>query len=87
MASPAFFYNALFSIFRISFILKLMIVNKVKFFRERSGLTQEQLAEAVSVSRQTIIAIEKGHYEPSLSLGFKLAKKFKVSVEEVFMVK
>ena len=50
-------------------------------------MTQEELASAVGVSRQTIISMEKGNYEPSLGLGFKLARVFKVSVEQLFMLK
>lgn len=64
-----------------------MISNKIKTYREQKGLTQEQLGEAVSVSRQTIVAMEKGNYEPSLGLAMKLAKYFKVPLEELFMLK
>ncbi len=64
-----------------------MIHNSIKTHREAKNITQENLAAAVSVSRQTIIAIEKGNYEPSLGLAMKLAKYFKVSVEELFVVK
>ena len=52
--------------------------------RLAKGLTQEALAEKVGVTRQTIIAIEKGDYTPSVALALKLAKLFKVSVEELF---
>ena len=64
-----------------------MIVNNVKQHREQKNITQQDLAEAVNVSRQTIIAIEKNNYEPSLGLGLKLAKFFKVRVEELFVIK
>ncbi len=64
-----------------------MITNYIKIYREKSGVTQEELAAAVGVSRQTIISIEKGNYEPSLGLALKLAKIFKVRVEEIFMIK
>ena len=63
-----------------------MILNQIKKFREQNNLTQEQLGAAVGVSRQTIIAMEKGNYEPSLGLALKLAKFFKVSVEELFKI-
>ena len=66
---------------------KTMISNHIKKFRETKNLTQEDLASAVSVSRQTIIAIEKGNYEPSLGLAIKLARQFKVSIEELFVLK
>jgi putative transcriptional regulator len=64
-----------------------MISNYIKTYREKSNITQEQLAAAVGVSRQTIIAIEKGNYEPSLGLAFKLSRFFKKSVDDLFMVK
>lgn len=55
--------------------------------RLKKNVTQEELADAVHVSRQTIIAIEKGNYTPSLALAMQLAKFFKVSVEELFYFK
>ena len=61
-----------------------MIKNTIKEYREAKNLTQEELAKAVGVSRQTIVAMEKGNYEPSLGLGLKLAKFFKVNVENLF---
>lgn len=64
-----------------------MLLNQIRKMREENNLTQEQLAKAVLVSRQTINAMEKGNYEPSLGLAFKLAKFFKTSVEKLFMLK
>lgn len=64
-----------------------MINNSIKQHRELQNITQELLAASVGVSRQTIIAIEKGNYEPSLGLALKLAKFFKLKVEEIFMLK
>lgn len=52
--------------------------------RSRAGLTQEELAQKAGVSRQTIIAIEKGNYAPSVALALKLARVLKASVEELF---
>lgn len=63
-----------------------MISNSIKTYREKLDLTQEELAKAVSVSRQTINAMEKGNYEPSLLLAMKLAKYFSVNVEELFKI-
>jgi putative transcriptional regulator len=60
------------------------IFNEIKNMRLKKDVTQEELADAVKVSRQTIIAIEKGNYTPSLALAMQLAKFFKVSVEELF---
>jgi putative transcriptional regulator len=60
--------------------------NKVKNMRLECQVTQEQLATAVHVSRQTIIAIEKGDYIPSLALAINLAKFFKTPVEQLFYI-
>ncbi len=54
--------------------------------REHAGVTQEALAADVGVSRQTIIAIEKGNYTPSVLLALKLARYFKRNVEELFSI-
>lgn len=61
-------------------------VNSVKEERLKYGLTQEELAEKVSVSRQTIISIEKGVYQPSVTLALKLAKVLKTKVENLFEI-
>ena len=61
-----------------------IIKNSVFEKRKKLGLTQEEIAEKVSVTRQTIIAIEKGNYTPSVALALDLARVFKCSVEEVF---
>lgn len=65
----------------------MIMLNKIKDLRQKIQITQEELADAVKVSRQTIIAIEKGNYVPSLALAINLSKFFKVSVEELFYVK
>ena len=59
--------------------------NRMKELRERDGLTQEQLSKKVGVSRQSIVAIETGKYNPSLELAFKIAKEFQCSIEDVFI--
>jgi putative transcriptional regulator len=59
--------------------------NKIKVFRAMHDLTQEDLAQAIGVTRQTILAIEKGKYVPSLELAFKISRHFQVNVEEVFV--
>lgn len=62
--------------------------NEIKVFRARFDMTQEQLAERVGVTRQTIIAIEKDKYlHMSLLLAFRIARVFGVNVEEVFIYK
>jgi len=58
--------------------------NKIKVFRAMHDLTQEDLARAIGVTRQTILAIEKGKYVPSLDLAFRIARHFNVTIEEVF---
>ena len=58
--------------------------NKIKVFRAMYDLTQEDLAREVGVTRQTILAIEKGKYDPSLELAFKIARRFEVTIEELF---
>ena len=61
------------------------IINHVRRLRFDNGqMTQQQLADRVGVTRQTIIAIEAGKYAPSLPLAFKLARTFRVSIETVF---
>jgi len=58
--------------------------NDIRVQRAVLGITQEDLAAALSVTRQTIIAIENGKYDPSLTLAFKMSKFFKKSIEELF---
>ena len=62
------------------------VVNKLLMLRTEKGITQEDLAERIGVSRQTIIAMEKGNYAPSVLLALKIAGVFKVSVEDVFKI-
>ena len=59
--------------------------NKIKVFRAMYDLTQEDLAREVGVTRQTILAIEKGKYDPSLELAFRMARRFQVTIEEIFV--
>lgn len=58
--------------------------NNIRLFRAKLGFTQEDLAKKIAVTRQTIIALEKGSYTPSLELAFKLADLFDVPIEEIF---
>ena len=57
---------------------------RIKEFREKRGITQEALAEKVDVTRQTILFLEKGKYNPSLRLAYKIAHLFNVKIEDVF---
>ena len=59
--------------------------NKIKVFRAMHDMTQEDLAREVGVTRQTILAIEKGKYDPSLELAFKMARRFQVTIEDIFV--
>ena len=62
------------------------IQNNIRRLRfEADEMTQQQLADAARVSRQTIVAIEKGNYSPSLELAFRLAFIFQTPLEEVFL--
>jgi len=61
------------------------ITNNIRRLRFENGeMTQQQLADAAGVTRQTILAIEGGKYSPSLTLAFKIARTFGVKVEDVF---
>jgi len=62
------------------------IQNQVSTYRTQRNVTQEELASAVDVSRQTIIALEKGNYTPSVLLALKIASFFKVPVEKLFKI-
>lgn len=61
--------------------------NRIAALRKERGLSQAELAEAVEVTRQTIISLEGGRYNASLALAHKLAKFFDRSIEEVFVFK
>ena len=58
--------------------------NRLKELRARHSLTQEQLARAVGVTRQTILAIERGNYSPSVLLALRIARRLQVPLEEAF---
>ena len=58
--------------------------NRLKVLRAENDLTQADLADKLGVSRQTINAIEKGKFDPSLPLAFKISNLFKMSIEEIF---
>ena len=58
--------------------------NRVKELRKEKGYTQEDLAEIIGVSRQTVNAIEKQKFDPSLNTAFKMAKLFELPIESIF---
>ncbi|MGB7980569.1 MAG: helix-turn-helix transcriptional regulator [Candidatus Nanopelagicales bacterium] len=59
--------------------------NRVRELREAAGLSQGECADAVGVTRQTIISIEKGHFDPRLSLAFRISRVFQVPVDAIFL--
>ena len=58
--------------------------NRLEELRKQRGVRQEDLAQALGVSRQTVISLEKGKYNPSLALAFRLARYFALPIEEIF---
>lgn len=62
------------------------VQNKVAEFRKKHGYSQDRLAEKLGVSRQTIISIEKGKYNPSLPLALIMAEVFETNVENIFIL-
>lgn len=58
--------------------------NTLRRLREEAGMSQMECADALGITRQTVISIEKGHFDPRLSLAFRIARLFEVNVEDVF---
>ena len=71
----------------MNYKMKEYVINNVTHLRKEKRMTQEEFADSINVSRQTVIAIEKGNHIPSLLLGLKIANFFKKSVEKVFIYK
>ena len=65
---------------------KTCVYNVVQKFRKEKGITQEQMAISLDITRQTVIAIEKGNYTPSVMLAIRIAEFFDVPVEKIFSV-
>ncbi|TCO74446.1 putative transcriptional regulator [Marinisporobacter balticus] len=63
----------------------IVIKNRIRQLRDIHNLTQDEFAKLVNVSRQTIISLEKGRYNPSITLAFKIAKIFNTTIENVFI--
>jgi len=61
------------------------VKNRLKVLRAERNWTQADLADALEVSRQTVNAIEKGKFDPSLPLAFKMARLFNMQIEEIFL--
>ena len=64
----------------------MIVTNSLQKHRDEKKLTQQSMGDAVGVTRQTIIAIEKGNYTPSVLLALKIAKYFKKPVEDIFQL-
>ena len=66
---------------------KIVIHNRIRELRFQAGeMTQQSLAERVGITRQTVIALEKGKYYPSLALAFQIARAFAIPLDEVFQI-
>ncbi len=59
--------------------------NRIEAYRKQRNMTQAMLADALQVSRQTIISLENGRYNPSILLAYKIAKAFECHIEDVFI--
>ena len=59
--------------------------NRIREFREKRGMTQQEMARQTGVSRQTIISLENGRYNPSILLAFRIARLFGQPLEEIFI--
>ena len=59
--------------------------NKLEEIRRQRGINQEELAETLAVSRQTISSLENGRYNPSIILAFRIARYFDMAIEEIFI--
>lgn len=64
---------------------RLDVKNRLKELRKERGINQEELAEALEVTRQTIGSLENGRYDPSINLAFKIAKYFNMQIEDIFI--
>src|SRR4030066_185544 len=78
--------SALIKIDTCWFKLIMILRTRIKELRARLNLTQDELAEIIGVSRQTMLYLEKGKYNPSLLLAYKVAKALKSSINEVFII-
>jgi putative transcriptional regulator len=63
----------------------IVLINNIKKLRLEREITQQQLADKVGVTNRTIIALEKGHYNPTVLLAYRIAKFFDLTIENVFM--
>lgn len=70
---------------KLSIKREVLMKNRLEDLRKQRGIKQEDLANALEVSRQTIGSLENGRYNPSILLAFKIARYFGMSIEEIFI--
>ena len=70
---------------KLSVERRTLLKNRLEEIRKSKGIKQEELAAALEVSRQTIGSLENGRYNPSIILAFKIARFFKMQIEEIFI--
>jgi len=70
---------------KLSIGRRLILKNRLEEIRKERGIKQEELANVLEVSRQTISSLENGRYNPSIILAFKIARYFNMSIEEIFI--
>lgn len=64
---------------------RIVVKNRLEEIRKQRGIRQEDLASALEVSRQTIGSLENGRYNPSITLAFRIARYFRMTIEEIFI--
>ena len=64
----------------------IVIINSLHVLRAEKKITQQELAEAIGVTRATVNALEKGHYNPSLELAFRLSLYFEKNIQDIFKI-
>ena len=64
---------------------EVILKNRIEEIRKEKGIRQEDFAKSMGVSRQTISSLENGRYNPSITLAYKIAKYFEITIEEVFI--
>jgi putative transcriptional regulator len=69
----------------LHYLREVAVKNKLEEIRKQRSITQDELAAALEVSRQTICSLENGRYNPSIILAFKVARYFEMSIEEIFV--
>jgi putative transcriptional regulator len=82
--SPVFLFAMLYFMYVIAYTSGMGLRNHLRQHRARLELTQQELGRRVGVRRQTIIAIEKGHYVPSAILAFRIARELEMKVDDLF---